>query len=520
MNSKAVLTTVRGYVLSVGAVLAIGLLLLPLRPLLPATAVMLLFVPVIVTISRLTDLRVAAVAAAVAFLTLDFLFVPPYYTFTVQPLSQWIGLLVFLAVALIVGQQTSRLRTRQVASVARQSELELVNRASFRVASEESPEAVAEFIVRQVTDVLGAARAALFTSAAGGAQLLAEAGTAAAAPEEPALIGWVLREGKAIGFPPVPVPHDQRPVSVSADEALPGATVRGVYLPLQTAEGLEGVLVAVPSHAGPVNADEARLLAALANLSATCLERQRLEEEASHAEALREADRLKSTLVSSVSHELKTPLAAVNARVTGLLEEGDGCDAARVREELTAVVHDLGRLDSSIRDLLDVSRLESATWESRLERFDVAEILGTVIARLPASQRQRVRSDVADLVPDVCVDFTQLARALTNLIENALAYSAPDAPVRVVLTKTLAGEVEIAVEDRGQGITDEEKDRVFEKFYRGEAAASEPGGSGLGLTIAREIVRGLGGTIHAEDASPHGARLVVVLPACDEEEPG
>lgn len=516
MDTHAVLRVAKRYVPAAAGMAALGVVLLPLRGHLPLEAVMLLFVPAIVAVSRLTGVRVTAVATVVAFLTINFLFVPPFHTLRVEPLSQWVALFVFLAVGLTTGRQAGRLREREKAALDRQRELELLNRASSRAASERSPDELAAFVVAQVTEVMGAARAALYGAGDGAGRLLADAGRDAPEADETAMVAWVLREGKAIGLPHEAVPLDQRPVSVPAGTVLTGSEARGVYLPLQSAEGLEGALVAVPAHDGRVSDSDARLLAALANLSASCLERQRLEDQASRAEALREADRLKSTLVSSVSHELKTPLAAATARVTGLLEQGEGCDAARVTRELTAVARDLRRLDVSIGDLLDISRLESASWRQRLERFDMREILGTVRADLPPEARERIHFDIADVVPDVLVDGSQFVRALTNVIENALAYSPAGSPVRVLLSMTADGRVEVAVEDRGPGVPDDEKARVFEKFYRGSASPSAPSGSGLGLTIAAEIVRGHGGSMRVEDAKPNGARFVVVIPRAEE----
>jgi len=515
MNWRKLISWGDGYPFAVGAVLLASLVFLPFRGLLQATGFMLLYVPVIIAVARLSGARQSATAAVLAFAALDLLFVPPYYRLTVGSLPEWIGLIVFLIVALVSGQQTGHLKQREQAALQRQRELELLNRLSFRVASEKSPHATAEFIVSQVAEVLCVARAALYAgfSAGGTPGRLAETGDAKVASGEAALVSWVLRTSKAVGLPPSEgVPYEQRLVSVAAEEAIPGLVTDGVYLPLQTASSLEGVLVAIPVPERPLSADDGRLLAAVANLAASSLERQRLEEEASHTEALREADRLKTTLVSSVSHELKTPLAAATARVTGLVEEGEGADPERIHAELAEVADDLERLNSSIGDLLDLSRLESDAWEPHLEEYDVRDILGTVLARLPASERERIVFSIADDLSSVRVDFAQMARAITHLVENALAYSPKTSRVTIGADARRRG-VAIWVEDRGAGIPDAEKDRIFEKFYRGDASASAPAGTGLGLPIAREIVRSNGGELRVEEAVPHGARFVILLDA-------
>jgi two-component system sensor histidine kinase KdpD len=323
----------------------------------------------------------------------------------------------------------------------------------------------------------------------------------------------VLANDRAVGLPDVPdLPADERPVTVAPDGAVAGLTADGVYLPLQAGESVQGVLYARPlAGAREFGADEVRLLVATANLAAAYLERLRLERAASRTEALQESDRLKTTLISSVSHELKTPLAAVTARVTGLLEEDGTADPARVREELAEVDADLGRLHASISDLLDLSRLESDSWRPRPEPCDLADILGTVASRVPSADRARVVFEVAADLPQVRVDFAQWVRVVHNVVENGLLYSPKDSPVRIS-ARELGDTVTMWVEDSGRGVPDVEKPRVFEKFYRGVAATDAPSGTGLGLAIAREIVRTHGGRIWVEDVDPHGARFAIALP--------
>ena len=519
MDVKRIATFGGGYPFAAGFVVLASIALLPLRPLLPPTTLMLLHVPVIVVIARFAGVRPSAMAAVLSFLALDLIFIPPYYRLTISSLSEWLGLTVFLIVALIAGQQTGVLRQREQAAIRRQSELELLNSLSFRVVSEKSAVSTARFIVTKAVETLGVQRAALYVLPPGNAapSCLAQTGESANESDENAFVEWVLREGKAVGLDAVAsVPADQRPVSVGSADAVAGLVAEGVYLPLQTAESLEGVLVAIPPSSTPMTVDDKRLLAAVANLAALSLHRQRLEDEASRAEALQEADRLRTTLVSSVSHELKTPLAAATARVTGLLEEGVDAAGERVSTELMAIAEDLERLDASIGDLLDLSRLESAAWRPRFEGHDLRDLLGTVLSRLPAPHRDRVRFQIAEETPDVWIDFAQIARAAANLLENALAYSGADETV-IVGAKPLVHEVELWVEDRGPGVADSEKERVFEKFYRGAASPSAPGGTGLGLAISREIVRTHGGRIWIEDVDPHGARFAMTLPTRPEE---
>jgi two-component system sensor histidine kinase KdpD len=514
VNARRLTTGPAGYVFS-AVVLAVWTgLLLPFRAVLTPATAMLLYVPAIIGVGRFAGARPSAVSALLAFLALDLLFVPPYYHLTVASLPEWLGLVVFFIVALVSGQQTATLHRRERAALARQRELEFLNRLSLHIASEKSAPATAEFISSQVVDVVGAERVALYAASgpSQGPLCLSQSGDPKPSSGEAALVSWVLKTSKAVGMPlGEGVPVDQRVVSVEPGSAVPGVVADGVYLPLQTRTSLEGVLYArLPQMVTPT-LDDARILAAVANLAASAIERQRLEEDAAHADALREADKLKATLVSSVSHELKTPLAAATARVTGLIEEGEAVDAARVREELVEVADDLVRLNASIGDLLDLSRLESDAWQPRFEPCDVADILGTVLSRLPAPARERVRFQLADGVPMVDADFAQLARAISHLVENALAY-APAPSMVTVGTSADARNVRLWVADQGPGVDPAERSHIFEKFYRGDASSSVPIGTGLGLAIAREIVDAHGGTLTVEQVEPHGARFVMTLP--------
>jgi len=502
-----------GYPVAVVAVAAVAAACLPFRGQLGVQTLMLLYVPVIVVVARFAGTRPSAFSSVLAVLVLDFLFTEPYYHLTISNPAEWIALAAFLVIALITGQQTGYLRERELAAVRRQRELTLLNRLSFHVVSDKSVGTAAELAVSQVTALLGATRASVYArTGREGMDVVASAGGPASA-DEVEFVDWVMENDKAIGLPPrLSTSLEPRPVSVDASAALPGRVADGVFLPLQTTEGLEGVMFARTRFDTETPEEDVRFLVAVANLAGAALERKRLESEAAALVLEREADNLKSTIVSSVSHELKTPLAAAIARVTGLLEEGDACDPQHVQSEMKAVSQDLAQLNTAIVDLLDVSRLESDAWRPQPDLYEVSEILGTVSSKLPPEQSARIDFDIAESVPFVYVDFSQMARALANIVENGLAYSPADSRVRIEVTHD-ADSVQIAVEDEGPGILDSEKDLVFGKFYRGAAAAAvAQGGTGLGLAIAKEIVESQGGRIAVRDASPTGARFVVSLP--------
>jgi two-component system sensor histidine kinase KdpD len=510
MKPARFLNFLGGYPFALVSVVAVTALLLPLRSALTPAQIMLLFVPMIAWTGRASGVRPAVFAAALSVPLVASCFVVPYGSVAAASVADRVTLAVFFAVTLFVGVLAGTLRKRARAALQKQREVALLNRLSSRLVSEKSVGQMGSFIANEVVTVLDASRCALYLHAGDRTRLVAEAGEAGSAVQEAAAVDDVLRSGSPQGVSPVTAATDAPDIGGEADGETDIAPA-GAYLPIAGSEGPIGVLYVRPLAGAHEYAGRGRQLRAVADLAAAFMVRHSLEEAAAIARATRESDRLKSTLVSSVSHELKTPLAAVTARLTGLLGEQGPIGEGRLREELTAATEDLTRLDSSIRDLVDVSRLESDAWKPKLDTYQLSEVLGTVANRVPVAQRSRVLFDIPLDLPLVRIDFAQIARAISNLVENGLAYTPAPEPVRVG-ARVLGSDLIVWVEDRGPGVGENEKEQVFEKFYRGTASGVAPAGTGLGLAIVREIVRSHGGRVWVEDASPSGARFVLSLP--------
>jgi len=238
--------------------------------------------------------------------------------------------------------------------------------------------------------------------------------------------------------------------------------------------------------------------------------------ELAQVKAFHEAERLKATLISSVSHELKTPLSAINATITNLLAGEKDWDKEYTLSELKAVEDDIKRLSSSINALLDFSRLEAESWKPRKETYELSEIIGSLVAQLPRPQQDRLKVVLSDGLPPLFIDFEQFLMLIQNLVKNAFNYSEKDDSV-TIRAKESGGQILIMVEDQGPGIPPEEKQKIFKKFYRGSYSIKVPSGTGLGLAIAAEIVKYHGGKIWVEDIKPHGTRMVVAIPKADEK---
>lgn len=507
----------RGYAVAAGSVAIATAVFLPGRNVFAKGQWAIFYLLLVVFVAGIYGVRPAILTAALSFAAWDFFFIPPYGTFEVGDPKDWLSLVAFLAVGSAMGLQTGRMREQEAQALSMEHDTQLLNDLSSDLVAQRSVDGMAAVLAGRITEVVGASGVQLLVLTANGT--LAPAGPEAGVAYSLNLAEWSLRNAKAVGLIhaiDMPEPRPERwPVSASPADVPTDATPGGLYLPLQGTERCEGILfVSERPDNRPYGPHDARMLVAIANLAAAFLERQRLQEDAARALAVIEADRLKSALVSSVSHELRTPLAALRAVVSGLQDADVPWDPDLLRQELDSMGDAIQRLEGSIGSLLDLSRLDAGAWQPKRERYELGEILGTVLARIPKGQRSRVRVSVPSNLPPIYVDFVQWSRALQHLVENALAYSPPDSPVAIGAS---AGPdaVTMWVEDRGPGISPEEKRRIFQRFERGAAAAARPSGTGLGLAVAKEIVRHHGGSIWIEDPPPCGARFVIALPNTD-----
>jgi two-component system sensor histidine kinase KdpD len=518
-----------GYLLAVVWVLLATLALLPFRGLVGSGQWGWPYLLVVGLVAGTSGVGPALLAAGLSFLAENFFFVPPYGSLAVHSPTDLLQLAAFLVVAGAWGWQAGRLRERQLQSLRDEAEAEALLALAARVASETSVSSMAAFIGGELRRLVGATRTVVWVSEGSGA---VPVGATGLDPDDLArsrvFVEYVLREAKAVGLParrPVVEPDliataPAWPASVGHADVAAGAQVKDVFLPLHTSAGLEGVLqVGWPPGEQEGLGDRAwRLMVSADQMIAAFLTNRRLITTEAQADAVREADRLKTALLSSVSHELKTPLASIKAAVTDLSMPDVPRDETQVRERLGSVAEDLDRLETSIGDLLDTSRLEAGQWTPRAETWEAGEIVADVVSRLAATDRRRIAFDVPEPGPTVQVDFAQLSRALTNLVGNALMY-APQGDRLTVGARREGARTLLWVEDHGPGVSAADAPHVFEKFYRGAQGRGRAGSTGLGLSMASEIVRANDGTITLESVRPTGARFVISLPSGSGDRP-
>jgi two-component system sensor histidine kinase KdpD len=291
----------------------------------------------------------------------------------------------------------------------------------------------------------------------------------------------------------------------------------GVYLLLHADDSLVGVLhLASRSDNRPYNAADERLIRTLANHAAVVIARQTLAKEAALTAALKEADLLKDSLLSLVSHELRSPLAAIKATASGVLQPDAVWPENAMREALAAIDREADRMTGVVTNLLDLSRLEAGAWKPSMDWCEISDVVSTVLDRLPQDDADRVKVSLAPDTPLIKADYIQIALVFTNLLENAIKYGDAFSPIDLTIAPDKLSGIRVSVRDYGKGISPDEKEAVFQRFYRGAGHKSGTiHGTGIGLALCQAIVNAHGGRIWASNApalEKSGAIVTFVLP--------
>lgn len=435
----------------------------------------------------------SVLAAAGSVAAFDFFFVSPHLTFAVSDTQYLVTFAVMLVVALLISTLAVRVRDQGERARHREERTRLLFTLSRELAALREPDAIAAAASRRVGEVFRGPVEVLLPDAED--RLRPVPSRTAGFPangHELAVAEWAFTRGQPAGL---------------GTDTLPGSAA--LYLPLPGSERPLGVLGVVP-HADlrPLATGQLDLLQALARLVAAPLQSARLAAQAAEARVDAERERLRGTLLSSVSHDLRTPLAAITGAASTLLEDTTLDPAPR--RELTETIHEEAlRLNRLVGNLLDMTRLEAAAVDLKREWHPLEEVVGAALDRVePRLEGRAVSTDLPLDLPLVPIDALLVQQLLVNLLENAAKYTPPGAAVRVA-ARARDGAVEVEVTDDGPGLPPGEEARVFEKFHR---AAGGHDGFGLGLAIARAIAEAHGGTIRAENREPHGARFVFTLP--------
>jgi len=437
--------------------------------------------------------RPSALAAVLGVATFDFFFVPPYMTFAVHDTQYAFTFAVMLLVGLLISTLAVRVRSQAEAAHSREERTQALYAMSRDLAAARTAEEVAEAASRHVAHVLQGEAEVLLPDAEG--RLAPHPAGSSPDARETAVAQWAFDHGQLAGM---------------GTDTLPGASA--LYLPLRGTETVLGVLaVRPPARLLPFAPDQLNLLESLAHQAASGLERVRLASEAERSRLAVETERLRSTLLSSVSHDLRTPLAAITGAASTLLESTSlGADVERDLKE--AIREEAERLNRLVTNLLDMTRLDSGSVSLHRDWESLEELVGTALTRLDKALADRpVTVDIPSDLRPVPVDGVLVEQVIVNLLDNALKYTPPGSPL-LVTARATGGEVVLEVADQGPGLPPGAEEQVFEKFYRGGHTQR---GFGLGLPICKAIITAHGGRIWAENRSPRGATFRFTLPMGD-----
>ncbi|MEU4927866.1 DUF4118 domain-containing protein, partial [Streptomyces yokosukanensis] len=426
---------------------------------------MLLYLTLTVASALLGGLFPALASAVVGSLLLNWYFTPPVHTLTIADPNNIVAIAIFIGVAVSVASVvgTAARRTHQAARLRAESEI-----LSFLAGNVLRGETGLEELLERVRETFGMESVALLER------------TGETAP-------WTC--AGSVGPDPARIPEDAD-VDVPVGDHM-ALSLRGRVLP----------------------AADRRVLAAFAAQAAVVLDRQRLQHEADRAKELAEGNRIRTALLAAVSHDLRTPLAGIKAAVTSLRSDDVEWSEQDRADLLEAIEEGADRLDHLVGNLLDMSRLQTGTVTPIIRETDLDEVVPMALGGVPEDS---VDLDIPETLPMVYVDRGLLERAVANVVENAVKYSPPGERV-LVSASALADRVEVRVVDRGPGVPDEAKDRIFEPFQRyGDAPRGV--GVGLGLAVARGFAESVGGSLLAEDTPGGGLTMVLAVPTAPERE--
>jgi two-component system, OmpR family, sensor histidine kinase KdpD len=461
-------------------------------------SVLLVFLMAVVASAIAWGLLPSLFACVLSVLAFNFFLVPPVYTFDIADPENAVALFFFLAVAVIVSNLTAATRSQVVIARTRANTTAALYAFSRKLAGIGTLDDLLWAAAYQVSSMLKVRTVVLLPDKHTG-QLAIVSGYP---PEDRLEQTEMAAAGRCW--------ETNLPVGGGADVSW--ATGR-LFLPLRTGSGAIGVIATDRDGPTPLTTEERRLLDALADQAAVAIERISLASVLAQARVLAESERLRAALLTSLSHDLRTPLASILGAVSSLRSFSDKYDAGQ-RDDLLATLQDEAeRLSRFVSNLLDMTRLESGAIELRMELFEIGEIVGAALQRAGGVlARHHVEVKIEPDLPMLRLDAVLFEQALFNLLDNAAKYSPPGSRIDLRVHAE-AETVMLGIIDEGPGIPPGDLDRVFDKFYRVQAQDRQRAGTGLGLAICRGFVEAQGGRIEATNRPDRsGAILRISLP--------
>jgi len=483
------------YLKAAGICAVTTLLATPLAQVVEITNIAMLFLLAVLVVAVRLGRGPALAAAFLSVGAFDFFFVPPRLTFVVSDARFVLTFAVMFLVALIVGQLTARYKQHAEIAMRREARARALYVMARDLSAALMPEQVEEASVRFLHDEFGAQAQLLLSDLEDRLKpATAGSGTTTAGGFDEGVARWAFDHGEAAGL---------------GTDTLPGSPM--LYLPLKAPMRTRGVLAIAPRDPVRLQDPEARRqLETFASLVAIAVERIHYVEVAQNTLVQMESESLRNSLLSAISHDLRTPLSVLVglAESMQLTQPPPGAEQARIAAELSAEAH---RMSAQVNNLLDMARLQAGKFQLHRAWQPLEEVVGSALEATKTSlARHQVQVALPEDLPLLEFDTVLIARVLANLLENAGKYTPAGTPIRIA-AEARDREVAVIVEDAGPGIPAGKEELIFQKFERGVREGATPG-VGMGLAICRTIVAAHGGTIRAENRAAGGARFLFTLP--------
>jgi len=442
----------------------------------------------VVLLATRFDLRVSLLACVVSIVTFDYLCVPPRFTLVWADPKSSLTFVAMVVVTVSINALNERLRQQERNARETAFRAEALHRLNLELSGASEPEHLAAVTTRHLESLFAAQVTVLLQTTPGRAL---ERVAVDAQELEHAERAWARRE--------------------MVGQTVVSGTM--IWVPLVGIHECLGVVGLRVARGFDKDSKPGRLLTACANQLATAIERAQLSSAVHRTQLEAETERLRSSLLSAVSHDLKTPLSSIIAAATALSTRRAEMEPEVVEQLISGVVSEGERLHRLIQNLLSITRLESPTIQLRPTPEAVEDIFAAVLRRLETRLGTRqVHAELEADLPLVMVEPMLIEQVLANLLENAVSYAGPEANIQVAARRQ-AGNLVVQVLDDGPGIAESERQKVFEKFYRGRSSSQRDGGAGLGLTICRAIVRAHNGRIAVRERPGGGTLVEFTLPS-------
>jgi two-component system, OmpR family, sensor histidine kinase KdpD len=486
-----------GYVVSILSTMAALAAAMLIERVVPVQNISLVFLMAVLASAIYGGLLPSLLTCCLSILAYNFFFIPPLYTLTISDPANVIALFFFLIVAVIVSNLAASARNQILNARQRARVTAELYGFSRKLAAIGSLDDLLWATAYQIAALLNVRVVLLLPDKD---QLALRAGYPPPGFLEEAELAaarWCWERNQAAG---------------RGAEAMPEA--RRLFLPMRTASGPVAIIGIDRDTAGPLLSPEAsRLLDSLADQTAVAIERIALARDIDKVRIDAETERLRNALLTSISHDLRTPLASILGAATSLRQYGALHDEAGKEELLATIQEEAERLNRFVGNLLDMTRLESGGINLNRAMIEIADVVGTALRRSAKMlDGHPLTLELDENLPEIRADFTLLEQILVNLLDNAAKYSTPAAPI-LIRGRCRGEDVLIEVIDEGIGLAPGEEERIFEKFYRANAQDRRRAGTGLGLAICRGFAEALGGSISACNRSDRkGAILTLRLP--------